>query len=137
MPIETRPRVLADFAGTWQLDRKIAHGDGTQARFQGTALWDGDDRGLDYLETGHLQMGQGPQMQAERRYRWAPDLDVYFDDGRFFHRVPALGGRASHWCDPDTYDVTYDFGAWPCFTAVWQVRGPKKSYKMHSFYERS
>lgn len=137
MPIEVTPRVLADFAGTWRLDRKITHGDGTQARFQGTAIWSGDETGLEYMEKGHLQMGQGPQMQAERRYHWGPDLDVHFDDGRFFHRVPALGGQTSHWCDPDTYDVTYDFTDWPCFTAIWQVHGPKKSYTLQSTYERN
>ncbi|WP_299739306.1 DUF6314 family protein [uncultured Roseobacter sp.] len=136
MPTEVRARVLADFEGTWDLTRQIAHADGTEAHFEGQAVWAPDGQGLRYTETGRLQMAQGVVMQAERRYQWGPDLDVYFEDGRFFHRVPERGGVAEHWCDPDTYKVTYDFTHWPTFTAVWRVAGPKKSYTLHSQYSR-
>ena len=40
-------------------------------------------------------------MVAERRYRWDEKLNIYFEDGRFFHRVAAMSGAAAHWCDPD------------------------------------
>ena len=39
-----------------------------------------------------------------------PDvLDVYFPDGRPFHRMGFAGqtNQDEHWCDPDTYRVTY------------------------------
>ncbi|WP_187431256.1 hypothetical protein ROLI_027830 [Roseobacter fucihabitans] len=136
MQRDLKPRVLADFEGKWDLTRQITHDDGSQARFEGTALWTPDGLGMAYLETGLLEMAHATPMQAERRYHWGPDLDIYFEDGRFFHRVPAAGGDARHWCDPDTYDVTYDFTKWPRFKVIWRVVGPKKSYTLASLYHR-
>ena len=75
-------------------------------------------------------------MQAERRYLWREDLTVWFEDGRFFHQVPAEGGETGHWCDPDQYDVTYHFNDWPDFQVVWRVKGPAKDYRMVSHYTR-
>ena len=75
-------------------------------------------------------------MQAERRYRWSTDLSVYFDDGRFFHCVPKSGGETQHFCDPDMYKGTYDFAEWPTFRVTWDVRGPRKDYRMTSTFTR-
>ena len=58
-------------------------------------------------------------MRAERRYLWrdggAGTIEVFFDDGRFFHRFDAEDHvpGATHACDPDAYRVRYDFRAWP------------------------
>ncbi|MEL6452770.1 MAG: DUF6314 family protein [Pseudomonadota bacterium] len=129
-------RVLADFEGDWQLTREIVPGAGPVARFAGTARWQAAAGGLDYIEVGTLHLPGAAPMRAERRYRWEADLRVYFDDGGFFHQVPAAGGAATHWCDPDTYRVTYDFAAWPCFDTVWDVRGPRKGYAMRTRFAR-
>ncbi|SLN36515.1 hypothetical protein PEL8287_01732 [Roseovarius litorisediminis] len=129
-------RKLADFAGNWRLERKISQADGTRAVFLGQADWQPKDDGLLCVEIGVLTLPGQAQMQAERRYFWSEDLSVYFDDGRFFHKVPALGGETGHWCDPDQYDGCYDFGDWPVFRVTWRVKGPKKDYKMISAYER-
>ncbi|MFW2586727.1 DUF6314 family protein [Sagittula sp. SSi028] len=129
-------RNLTDFLGFWQISREIAQADGTRALFTGHGTWtQRPDGGADYAETGQLEMGGG-RFTAERRYHWTPGLDVYFDDGRFFHRVPAGGGATGHWCDPDQYDVRYDFADWPAWTVVWQVHGPRKDYTMTSRYTR-
>jgi hypothetical protein len=52
-------------------------------------------------------------MVAKRRYLWDEKLNIYFEDGRFLHQVPVLGGVAAHCCDPDQYDASYDFTDWP------------------------
>ena len=130
-------RVLADFEGGWQLSREIVQSDGGRARFAGEAMWRPDPEGLRYEERGLLQIPGQPAMQAERRYLWRDDLTVWFDDGRFFHQVPPEGGETGHWCDPDQYDVAYEFGRWPEFTVRWQVRGPRKDYEMRSLYRRA
>jgi len=130
----TRARVLADFEGRWTITRSIVPKEGPSGCFEGHGLWSEDGDGLAYVETGTLFLDGTPPMQAERRYHWASDLSVYFDDGRFFHLVPPTGGRTQHWCDPDTYKVDYDFANWPVFTVTWQVRGPRKSYQMTSLY---
>ena len=128
------PRCLSDFLGTWQLQRQIRHGDGSTARFEGRAQWRATPAGADYVETGALILpGQG-RFEAERRYLWGPDLRICFDDGRFFHQVPPLGGEAAHWCDPDQYYALYDFADWPAWSCRWRVRGPRKDYEMHSHY---
>ncbi|WP_299929024.1 DUF6314 family protein [uncultured Pelagimonas sp.] len=132
-------RQLSDFLGVWSLERDIRQADGSQAHFEGTARWDADDDGANYLEMGQLVMpGQG-QFRSERRYRWGNDLRVYFDDGRYFHSVPADGGESAHWCDPDQYDASYDFGQWPNWSCQWTVRGPRKDYVIvgrYSFLQR-
>jgi hypothetical protein len=132
----TDPRQLSDFEGRWRLSRRIVQDAGTEARFEGQAVWSPDAECLIYRETGTLTVTGQPPMQAERRYRWHPDLCVHFDDGRFFHRVPAQGGETDHWCDPDSYHVRYDFSAWPDFEVIWLVSGPRKSYRMFSRYAR-
>ena len=134
MPTE---RGLTDFAGLWTLDRAISHASGPEGQFKGQAQfsWRGD--GLDYVEEGTLTLGASAPLTATQRYRWAPGLTVYFEDGRLFHQVPPGGGAASHWCAPDQYDGRYDFTDWPRFTVTWTVKGPRKDYRMVSRYARS
>ena len=128
---------LADFLGDWRLTREIRHADGTLGRFEGVADWVRSENGALYTERGTLVIeGQG-EFQAERRYGWDSDLRVFFDDGRFFHQVPGQGGSAGHWCDPDQYDVTYDFSAWPEWHCRWRVLGPRKDYVMTTGYRRA
>lgn len=124
-------RTLSDFTGQWQLEKEITQGDGAQARFQGTATWDGEGR---YHETGLLRLETGAEMRAERRYLWRAPLAVYFEDGRFFHDVPPEGGEAYHHCAPDDYRVDYDFSDWPRWSARWRVTGPRKGYEMSCRY---
>lgn len=130
-------RVLADFEGTWTIARTIVQGTADPVVFEGQGVWSHTSAGLDYVETGLLRMSGVRPMRAERRYVWRRDLSVFFADGRFFHAVPAGGGHTVHLCDPDTYDVTYDFDAWPRFCVRWDVRGPHKSYVSDSVYTRA
>jgi hypothetical protein len=134
-------RVLEDFIGVWEITREVIEGTGARARFAGQAVWTATGHGAHYAETGVLRLESAPPMTAERRYVWHPDLSVYFEDGRFFHRVPASGGQATHFCDPDTYDVDYDFSDWdfsdwPQFRLSYVVRGPRKDYTLRSHYRR-
>lgn len=133
----TAGRQLADFEGIWSMERRITHGDGTQARLIGQARWTRAADALDLCESGMLEVEGQPALEAERRYRWAPGMRVYFSDGRFFHAVPPEGGTVSHWCDPDTYEGIYDFSVWPSFEVSWMVSGPSKDYHMHTIYRRN
>ena len=132
-----RARVLSDFDGRWDVTRQITPAQGPQATFEGQAVWHPTRGGSDYAETGVLRLGNAAPMTAERRYFWADTLAVLFEDGRFFHQVPALGGQAHHFCDPDTYVVTYDFSDWPVFRVSYAVTGPRKDYVMVSQYSRA
>ena len=130
-------RILSDFAGRWKIERDIKPASGPAARFLGHAEWTAEDGLMHYIEKGNLEIAGQTPMVAERRYRWDADLNIYFDDGRFFHQVPALGGDAAHWCDPDQYDATYDFTHWPRWSCTWRVRGPRKDYTLHSQYSKT
>ena len=129
---------LWDFEGDWQVARRIEDAlRGQTGRFSGVARFERDKVGLHYLERGVLEMGDAA-MDAERAYFWrsgSGGIEVFFDDGRFFHKIGA-SGEAAHWCDPDQYDVTYDFSDWPVWTSRWQVKGPRKDYAMVSDYTR-
>ena len=125
------------FYGRWALARVITHRDGpggcTEGDFEGRA--EITPGGL-YTETGTLRMG-AQAFAATRRYRWAPVLggfDISFDDGRAFHALRFDDPSARHWCDPDTYEVAYDFAQMPLWSARWRVRGPRKDYVIITRY---
>ncbi|MFL4471634.1 DUF6314 family protein [Tateyamaria armeniaca] len=134
MPTE---RSLSDFLGDWEITRQIIPASGPPASFAGQATWRAVQGGAEYSESGILRLEGAAPMTAERRYLWGDDLSVRFEDGRDFHVVPAAGGQATHFCDPDTYLVTYDFADWPAFTVRYDVRGPRKAYAMISHYTRA
>lgn len=129
---------LWDFEGDWQVSRRIEDAlSGQAGRFTGVVRFERDGVGLRYAERGVLELG-GTSMEAERVYLWrsgSDGIEVFFDDGRFFHRIGAAG-EAAHWCDPDQYDVTYDFAGWPKWSSRWRVLGPRKDYVMVSEYRR-
>ena len=131
-----KARTLDDFTGDWAQERVIAQDGLPPGQFTGTATWAPHAEGLAYVEEGTLTISGQTPMAATRRYLWKPDLSVWFDDGRYFHTVPARGGDTDHWCDPDDYSVHYDFADWPAFTVTWRVQGPRKSYRMTSRYSR-
>lgn len=129
-------RCLQDFLGHWRIRREIVQADGSSARLEGVACWQAAAGGARYEERGTLAIpGQG-QFTAARRYFWDPGLAIFFEDGRFFHRVPAAGGAAEHFCTPDHYRVAYDFGGWPEWGCTWRVSGPRKAYTMTTRYRR-
>lgn len=138
-----RPFALnsSDFLGRWTARRSIEDAlSGHHGQFEGMAeiTERGDTGSWLYHEAGDLRYGAGAAMRAERRYLWQPKgaaIDVCFEDGRAFHTIALQGGaRAAHWCDPDQYDVTYDFADWPHWRSEWRVSGPRKSYVMVTAY---
>lgn len=133
MPTERR---LADFLGRWVIAREIIPAEGPGASFSGHGEWRPFSGGAEYIETGVLHLQGAAPMTAERRYIWGADLSVRFEDGRPFHDVPPGGGQASHFCDPDTYVVQYDFADWPAFVVRYDVKGPRKDYVMISRYTK-
>ena len=131
--------VLQDFQGLWRLERQITDALGPDAVFTGTALFSPDAAGLTQHEAGRLELAGQGGFQAERRYLWrqvGAGIAVLFAGGRDFHRFdPTLSEAvADHWCDPDTYQVRYDFRDWPVWRAEWRVTGPRKDYVMRTLY---
>ena len=135
-------RTLMDFAGNWTLTRRIEDRLAGLGRFEGTARFASDGDGLRFVEEGVLTLSTGASMHAERTYLWregeAGLIDVLFDDGRRFHRFdPNAGGAGErHYCDPDIYDVDYDFTEWPRWSSTWTVTGPRKDYVMQTTFQR-
>ena len=135
---------LSAFAGNWRIERTVEDfRAGRTGRLTGAARFDPLPDGLAYLETGTLSFPGTAPMQASRRYLWrdggAGTIDVFFDDGRFFHRfdAEAPAPAATHDCPPDHYRVRYDFRLWPRWEAEWRVTGPRKDYAMVTSYTAS
>ena len=110
-------------------------------RFSGIATFSVDAWGARYDEKGEMVLEGSDPLPATRTYLWRardPDqIAVLFDDERPFHRFSLKAQpEASHFCDPDTYDVVYQFGSWPDWSCVWSVKGPKKDYRMEARYVR-
>jgi hypothetical protein len=134
-------RVLtaAEFEGEWQVARVIAdRAGGPDARFDGVARFARAAWGLAYAEEGDLRIG-GAVLRATRDYRWvfgSDGVEVFFGDGRFFHAFRFDAAEAEHLCGEDLYRVKYGFERWPLWVAEWDVRGPRKEYRMRSEFRR-
>ncbi|MDO7625575.1 MAG: DUF6314 family protein [Loktanella sp.] len=114
---------------------------GQDGTMTGTATFSPNGAGLLYCEKGILTLATGAQLQAERSYLWdtaGTDIAVRFADGKPFHGFTPDGSAigTSHLCGADWYNVTYDFTAWPAWSATWIVTGPRKDYTSVTAYNR-
>lgn len=132
----------ARFEGHWIVDRHIHDFDSAwQGRFRGRAEFVPVPGAFNYLEEGELQLG-GLTLNASRRYRYlfpARDrVEVLFEDSSPFHTFdPTLPrSEASHVCGGDTYEVTYMFPSPTNWRADWRVEGPRKNYRLVTYYRR-
>jgi hypothetical protein len=133
------------FEGRWTLRRDITdHDSRWTGRLEGHAWFSrtGDLERLNYYEEGLLTFAGLREVTATRRYIWKfpsrDRVDIYFDDGRPFHSFdPSLAeDNADHLCDADLYEVRYRFSGDARWRAEWRVEGPRKDYRMVSFYTR-
>lgn len=140
----SRAQVMALFAGQWSIRRDILDLDSEWlGRLEGQAVFEPDgDSVLAYHEEGRLKFGGLEDVKATRSYRWHfgddNKIHVHFSDDAPFHTFEFTDGRAesSHYCDPDMYEVAYEFGKWPLWRAEWRVEGPRKDYRMVTIYEK-
>ncbi|MEL7178179.1 MAG: DUF6314 family protein [Pseudomonadota bacterium] len=135
----------ARFAGPWELVRDITDlANRWPGRLEGVAQFipQGDSGRLMYREEGLLTFAGLQAAKATRSYDWliqAPDaIEVFFEDGRPFHRFDPTKREveAEHLCDADLYSVRYVFETETKWRAEWRVEGPRKDYRMVSFYTR-
>ena len=126
-----------DLVGVWGLTRTVKdHLKKDTATFNGTAEITIDGT---YTETGQLKLSHGGFFMATRTYIWAPvgnHIEVFFQDGRPFHVIRFDQPEDRHYCDPDIYDVQYDFTNFPVWNSQWRVKGPRKDYVMASCYRK-
>ena len=132
----------AFLAGRWRITRRVQ--DVRQeltGRLNGRANFTTARQGLLYDETGLLCFGRY-RGEAERRYLFAfdgPDAaSVHHADGRLFHRLSLMFGRADihHQCCEDHYRGRYRVLDRDAFAVSWDVAGPRKRYRMATFYNR-
>lgn len=131
-------------AGKWAVERHLLdRSAGTRGTFTGVVLFaQTDDDALILREEGTMRWPTftGP---ASREYLLKPAdrpdvLDVFFADGRPFHRMsftPAAN-LDQHWCDPDTYRVAYTYESPDFFSYTWDVSGPRKDLLLSSVLKR-
>ena len=136
--------------GSWSVDRTLLdRSTGTSGTFTGVVRFtaDDDDGGLWWREEGTVRwaaLGGAPFAgPASREYLLRPAdtpdvLDVYFPGGRPFHRMGFAGqtNQDEHWCDPDTYRVTYTFRGPDQCGYRWDVTGPAKDQLLESVLHR-
>ena len=133
---------LWSFEGDWIVDKEIEEASGVVGSFTGTASFTRQGTSLLYEEVGQLTPPGGEtSFEAQRRYIWREEkgwIAISFDDGRPFHSLPigVADPETTFLCDPDRYHVTYDFSGWPKWSAIWDVEGPRKSYRMRVNYRR-
>jgi hypothetical protein len=126
---------------------------GTRGTFTGVVIFSPDaDAGLRFHEEGTVtwpavspRPGDGGTFTgpATRDYLLRPAdtadaMDMFFPDGRAFHRMSFTPNASQdrHWCDPDTYRVTYVLHGDDEFSYVWDVTGPRKDLLLESVLRR-
>lgn len=134
-------RRLDDFVGDWQLSRRIyEHQNNTVFCFEGDATFTWHNDILCYSEKGMVTAPDGKTLLAERQYYWQQghngEIEVLFDDKRYFHAFSAVQTHADHLCGEDYYQVDYAFQQWPSWSSIWEVKGPRKDYRMESNYTK-
>lgn len=149
-PDERRFDLRDYLLGNWQIDRTLLdRATGSRGTFTGVVSFtDTDDGGLRLREDGTVQWtpagGAAFAGPASREYLLRPaatpdTMDVFFPDGRPFHRI-GFGGqdhRDTHWCDPDTYRVDYTRLGPDEFHYRWDVTGPAKNLLLDSVLRRA
>lgn len=127
-------------SGSWSVDRDLLdRAQGTRGTFTGVVRFvSTPDGGLALREEGTVRWPAfaGP---AFREYLLRPSarpdaLEVYFPDGRPFHRMSFAtdANLDRHWCDPDTYRVAYIYESFQRFGYSWDVTGPRKDLLLAS-----
>ena len=136
--------------GSWSVERTLwDRSSGARGTFAGVVRFSPkhDDGGLDFHEEGTMRWPSpaggtftGP---ASRDYVLhpadSPDaIDMTFPDGRPFHRMSfrEAASQDQHWCDPDTYRVTYTRRGPDEFSYSWDVQGPRKNLLLESVLRR-
>ncbi|GAC1488869.1 MAG: DUF6314 family protein [Pseudarthrobacter sp.] len=131
-------------AGKWAVERQLLdRSAGTRGTFTGVVIYSPtDDAALILREEGTMRWPTftGP---ASREYLLKPidrpdALDVFFEDGRPFHRMSFAreANKDRHWCDPDTYRVAYAYEGPDAFSYAWDVSGPRKDLLLTSLLRR-
>ncbi|MDJ0945107.1 MAG: DUF6314 family protein [Kiloniellales bacterium] len=137
--------VFDRLAGRWEIARRIEPGGG----LEGSAVFAPDGAGgLAYREAGELRLANGVTVAAERCYLYRPRPDgfaVYFAEmpPRLFHEIALTAdrrgwrrGRARHLCAADLYLTRYAFLPDGRFVLRHRVRGPRKAYRITTWYRR-
>ena len=127
---------------------------GVRGTFSGTVSFTPDDGGhvgaprshsqgvLRQRETGTVVWPTftGP---ASRQYLLVPTddpalMEVLFEDGRAFHPLNLSGGSwtAGHWCEPDTYQVSFSSLSPDRLHYEWDVTGPSKDLLLRTSLQR-
>ena len=150
--------------GSWSVDRTLLdRATGTGGTFTGVLRYSGtdgpaveigtgadsprDDGALSFHEEGtiswtpvHGKPFTGP---ASRDYLLRPAdspdvLEMYFPDGRPFHRMGFAehSSHDQHWCEPDTYRVSYTMIGPDEFRYSWDVTGPAKDQLIETVLRR-
>jgi hypothetical protein len=138
--------------GSWSVDRTLLdRATGTSGTFTGVVRYSAvnDGGGLSFHEEGTVRLaatavdGKPFSGPAVRDYVLHPAetsdaMDVSFPDGRPFHRMSFRpnASQDQHWCDPDTYRVTYVLSGPDHFSYAWDVRGPQKDLLLESVLRR-
>ena len=136
--------------GSWSVERTLwDRSSGTRGTFAGVARFSptDDDGGLDFHEEGTVRWptpdGGAFTGPAGRNYILQPAdspdaMDMTFPDGRPFHRMSfrETASQDNHWCDPDTYRVTYALRGPDEFSYSWDVQGPRKDLLLESVLRR-
>lgn len=136
------PDLRSFLTGRWRIARRISDARlGIAGRLTGYATFTPSSDGLIHEEMGELRFG-GYRGSATRRYQLmighASACEVRHADGSLFHHLDLASGRAEilHRCGCDIYQGHYRVLHGDRFAVTWQVKGPRKQYRLSTVHVR-
>jgi len=128
----------SDFEGLWSVVKEVKNGMGPDAQFMGRATFTEGEEGVAYHETGTLVIGD-KAAEVERRQIWVFEEERVFintAEGKPFLFFDWKNPKGSHLFEKDSYDIAYDFSAFPVWTQRWRILGPSKGHVIEATYRR-
>jgi hypothetical protein len=124
------------FLGKWNLTRQVTGSH--QGSFTGTAEFVSyHNQDLLYRESGYLILPMNKPFWCERSYWYEfvedGNIRVLFSDRREFLMMrfdSQLSAQATHKCECDTYDATYQFVSSNHLRITFKISGPSKQYSI-------
>jgi hypothetical protein len=137
--------VFHSLKGNWTFQRTVSG----EARAEGTASFTRNWNTLNYYESGVLHRFEDKKsfhVYQTYSYRLRNDLiSVYFSNKQLFHPLhfdppnpttfPFIA-RGTHHCEPDTYEMLYQFDNLNQFRVTCAVKGPHKNYEIYTVFQK-
>ena len=130
-----------DIVGKWDINRSIRDIiNKKEFKLSGSGIFTNKNNIFHYKETG-LLISDKFESKAHQEYTWIIKPNgwiINFSDGNHFHDLELENTEQEvyHECGNDIYKGMFLLNLPRNFEVMWEVSGPRKNYKSHTYYNK-